>query len=41
MSISVLIADCVMLNFTNKKKLFQRLKELDAKEALINADAKV
>ena len=29
MSISVLIADCVLLNFTNKKNLFKRLKELD------------
>ena len=29
---SVLIADCVLLNFTQKKKLFQKLKAVDAKE---------
>jgi hypothetical protein len=32
MSISVLIADCVLLNFTNKKKIYKKLIELDAKE---------
>jgi hypothetical protein len=29
---SVLIADCILLNFTQKKKLFQKLKAVDAKE---------
>ena len=38
MSLSVLIADCVLLNFTNKKKIYQKLKELDAKEHLKNND---
>ena len=38
MSLSVLVADCVLLNFTNKKKLYQKLKELDAKEHLKNPD---
>lgn len=38
MSISVLVADCVLLNFTQKKKLFHKLKELDAKEALENPE---
>ncbi len=32
MSISVLIADCVLLHFTEKRKFFQRVKELDAKD---------
>ena len=32
MSISVLIADCVLLNITNKKKIYKKLIELDAKE---------
>ncbi len=32
MSISVVIADCVLLNFTQKKKIFQKLKELDVKD---------
>ena len=29
MSISVLIADCVLLNFTNKIGVYQKLKKLD------------
>jgi hypothetical protein len=29
---SVLIADCILLNFTQKKKMFQKLKAVDAKE---------
>jgi hypothetical protein len=32
MSISVIVADCVLLNLTEKKKIFQKLKELDVKE---------
>lgn len=41
MSISVILADCVMLNFTQKKKLFQKLKEVDAKEALPDGSIQV
>jgi hypothetical protein len=33
MGISVIFADCIMMNFTKKKYLFQRFKELDMKEA--------
>lgn len=29
MSISVLVADCVMLHFTKDRKLFQKMKELE------------
>ena len=34
MSISVLIADCVLLHFTKEKKLFQKMKEIDVKESI-------
>ena len=34
MGFSVLIADCILLNFTRKKKLFQKLKAIDAKEEI-------
>jgi len=33
MGISVIFADCIMMNFTKKKYLFQRFKELDMNEA--------
>ena len=29
MSISVIIADCVMLHCTKKKKLYQKIKEIE------------
>ncbi len=32
MSISVLIADFVLLHFTDKRKFFQKVKELNADE---------
>jgi hypothetical protein len=32
MSISVIVADCVMLHCTKEKKLYQKMKELDIKE---------
>ena len=32
MSISVIVADCVMLHCTKKKKFYQQIKELDANE---------
>ena len=38
MSISVLIADCVMLNFTNKKKLYQKLKSQNIKAQIKNLE---
>lgn len=38
MGLSVLIADCILLNFTHKRKLFQKLKAIDAKEAYSNAE---
>jgi hypothetical protein len=34
MGFSVIIADCILLNFTEKKKLFQKLKAIDAKEEI-------
>lgn len=36
MSISILIADCVMLNCTKEKDIFKKMKELDIKEEIIN-----
>ena len=36
MSISILIADCVMLNCTKEKDVFKKMKELDLKEEIIN-----
>lgn len=32
MSISVIIADCVLLNCTKNKKFYQEIKELDVKK---------
>lgn len=32
MSISVIVADCVMLHCTKKKSLYQKIKEFDLKE---------
>ena len=32
MSISVIIADCVMLHCTKKKKFYQKIKEIDIGE---------
>ena len=32
LGLSVLISDCILLNFTQKKKLFKKLKAVDAKE---------
>lgn len=34
MSISVILADCVLLNFTKKKKLYKEIKEIDASAML-------
>ena len=34
MSISVLVADCVMLHCTKEKAFFQKMKELDIKETI-------
>lgn len=31
---SVLIADCILLNFTHNKKIFQKLKEISASDEL-------
>ena len=31
MSISVLVADCVLLNLSNKKNIYKKLVELDSK----------
>jgi hypothetical protein len=36
MSISILIADCVMLNCTKEKDVFKKMKELDLKEEIMN-----
>lgn len=32
MSISVIVADCVMLNCTKDKKFYQQMKELDIQD---------
>jgi hypothetical protein len=40
MSISVLIADCVMLHCTKDRKFFQQMKELDINENSIIEDGK-
>lgn len=40
MSISVILADCVMLNFTKKKKIYKEIKELDA-SAMFNPSRRV
>lgn len=34
MSISVLVADCVMLHCTKERAFFQKMKELDIKESI-------
>lgn len=36
MSLSVIAADCVMLNCTNKKEFYQEIKELKAHQAFID-----
>ena len=38
MSISVLVADCVMLHCTKDRKFFQKMKELDVKKGLLVDD---
>jgi hypothetical protein len=38
MSLSVIIADCVMLHCTKNKSLYQKIKELDVKEEEIPMD---
>lgn len=38
MSISVIVADCVMLHCTKKKDLYQKIKEFDLKEKGANND---
>ena len=37
MSLTVIIADCVMLHCTKDKKIFQKMKELDLKDTSINS----
>lgn len=32
MGISVVFADCIMRNFSKKKEIFQKMKEIDMKE---------
>lgn len=34
MSVSVIITDCIMLNCTKEKKLYQKVKELEVKEVM-------
>ncbi len=36
MSLTVIIADCVMLHCTKDKKIFQKMKELDLKDTSIS-----
>lgn len=36
MSISSILADCVLLNFTEKRKLFYKVKEINANKAIKN-----
>ncbi len=33
LGLSVIVADCVMLNCTSNKRFYQEIKELDAKKA--------
>jgi P2X purinoceptor 4 len=40
MSISVIVADCVMLHCTKEKKLYQKMKELDIKEEIGGIESK-
>ncbi|RNA03750.1 P2X purinoceptor 4, partial [Brachionus plicatilis] len=40
MSISVILADCVLLNFTKKKRFYQEIKELDV-DSMLNTNLKV
>jgi hypothetical protein len=37
MSLTVIIADCVMLHCTKDKKIFQKMKELDLKDTSISS----
>ena len=37
MSLTVIIADCVMLHCTKDKKIFQKMKELDLKDNSISS----
>lgn len=40
MSISVILADCVLLNFTKKKRFYQEIKELDV-DKIIDTNVRV